>query len=284
MQRRKCIQCGKEFEVADSEFKFYKERGLAVPKRCKACRKKNKVNSTNRNNHKEIHKGMDENTDSNQRTKQESYALENAEKQQERLKVQSSPVPGNTKKSMDTLEKTTQQTKQNTKKKPKSFFWTVFTAVAVAILAIGGYSVDQVRDFLGVEHFIDHDKTVQDNSVDGELQESSKENEGQEENNQTWTDTDIQSSSIQYFFRKDEYLTEHFNKHGEEFSYETEEEYLAGANKVVKSKDALSKKEAEDDDIVYYLEETNELVILSPDGFIRTYFKPEKGKEYFDKQ
>ena len=282
MQRRKCIQCGKEFEVADSEFKFYKQRGLAVPKRCKACRKKNKANSANQNNYKEIPKGMDENVDSNQRTKQESYALENAEKQKERLKVQNNPVPANTKENIDTIAKITEQMKPNTKKKSKSFFWKVFVTVAVAILVIGGYSVNQARDLLGIEHSIDHDNSVQDNSADGNLQQSSKENKEQEEDNQTWTD--IESSFIQFFFRIDEFLTVHFNKHGKEFPYETEEEYLAGANKVVKSKDALSKKEAEDDDIVYYLEETNELVILSPDGYIRTYFKPEKGKEYYDKQ
>ena len=38
----------------------------------------------------------------------------------------------------------------------------------------------------------------------------------------------------------------------------------------------------EDGDDVYYIEETNEFVIVSTDGYIRTYFYPRDGIEYFD--
>ena len=37
-------------------------------------------------------------------------------------------------------------------------------------------------------------------------------------------------------------------------------------------------------DDVYYVEDTNEFVVLSRDGYIRTYFNPDRGKAYFDKQ
>lgn len=87
-----------------------------------------------------------------------------------------------------------------------------------------------------------------------------------------------------YQFRKPEYLTEHFNKHGSEFQYTTEEEYLAGANRVISSKESLHKIEAEDGDDIYYLEATNEIVFVSTDGYIRTYFKPDDGIAYFNKQ
>lgn len=87
-----------------------------------------------------------------------------------------------------------------------------------------------------------------------------------------------------YNFRKAEYLQEHFVKHGAEFGYASAEEYLAGANRVIASADVLHKLEAEDGDDVYYLEATNEFVIVSTDGFLRTYFKPEDGKAYFDRQ
>ena len=40
----------------------------------------------------------------------------------------------------------------------------------------------------------------------------------------------------------------------------------------VKNSAALHKTEAEDGDGVYYLESTNELVIVSTDGYIRTFF------------
>ena len=40
--KRTCIQCGKEFELSNSEIGFYKKRKLSLPKRCKECRDKNK--------------------------------------------------------------------------------------------------------------------------------------------------------------------------------------------------------------------------------------------------
>lgn len=90
--------------------------------------------------------------------------------------------------------------------------------------------------------------------------------------------------SPSYQFRNDKYLSQHFEKHGSEFGYATKEEYLAGANKVISSKDALHKTEAEDGDDVYYLEASNEFVIVSTDGYIRTYFKPSGGIDYYNRQ
>ena len=92
------------------------------------------------------------------------------------------------------------------------------------------------------------------------------------------------ASEYAYSFRKAEYLQEHFEKHGAEFGFATAEEYLAGANRVVASPEALHKLEGEDGDDVYYLESGNEIVFVSTDGYIRTYFKPNDGKAYFDRQ
>lgn len=52
----------------------------------------------------------------------------------------------------------------------------------------------------------------------------------------------------------------------------------------VKNSAALHKTEAEDVDGVYYLESTNELVIVSTDGYIRTFFKPNDGIAYYNRQ
>lgn len=90
--------------------------------------------------------------------------------------------------------------------------------------------------------------------------------------------------AVVYHFRNDQYLSEHFEKHGGDFSFATKEEYEEGANQVISSKEALHKLEAEDGDDVYYLESTNEFVIVSTDGYIRTYFKPENGIKYYDRQ
>ena len=88
----------------------------------------------------------------------------------------------------------------------------------------------------------------------------------------------------QYTFRNAERLNEHFEKHGKEMGFSSAEEYLAAANAVVNNASALHKTEKEDGDDVYYLEATNEFVIVSTDGFIRTYFYPNAGIDYYNRQ
>lgn len=34
-----CVDCGKTFTLTNSQYDFYKKRGLDVPKRCDTCRK-----------------------------------------------------------------------------------------------------------------------------------------------------------------------------------------------------------------------------------------------------
>ncbi len=87
-----------------------------------------------------------------------------------------------------------------------------------------------------------------------------------------------------YTFRNDDFLEQHFEKHGAEFGYASEQEYVDGANSVIVSADALHKTEAEDGDDIYYIEETNEFVVVSADGYIRTYFKPSRGIDYYYEQ
>lgn len=95
---------------------------------------------------------------------------------------------------------------------------------------------------------------------------------------------ELQQNSVNLEFRNKALLSEHFEKHGEEFPYSSEEEYLAGANRALSNPNILHKTEKEDGDDVYYLEATNEFLIVSKDGYIRTYFKPRKGMEYYNKQ
>ena len=61
-------------------------------------------------------------------------------------------------------------------------------------------------------------------------------------------------------------------------------DYEKAASDVVNNPDALHKIEKEDGDYVYYVEATNEFVIVSTDGYIRTYFLPSAGKSYYDRQ
>ena len=66
-----------------------------------------------------------------------------------------------------------------------------------------------------------------------------------------------------YTFRNAEYLKNHYNKHGLEMGFESEEEYEKRAsdliNYCINNSSCLYKKEEDNDDI-YYLEETNEII------------------------
>lgn len=92
------------------------------------------------------------------------------------------------------------------------------------------------------------------------------------------------SGYTEYRFRNKSLLNNHYEKHGIEMGFESAEEYEKAASDVVNSPDALYKKEKEDNDDIYYIEETNEFVVVSTDGYLRTYFLPDKGKAYFDRQ
>lgn len=101
---------------------------------------------------------------------------------------------------------------------------------------------------------------------------------------ETTESTSHENTENLYAFRSEKLLNQHFEKHGIEMGFATAEEYLAAANKVISSPKVLHKKEAEDNDDVYYLEESNEFVVVSTDGYIRTYFLPEDGIRYYNRQ
>lgn len=88
----------------------------------------------------------------------------------------------------------------------------------------------------------------------------------------------------EYRFKNFDLLNEHYEKHGREMGFESAKDYEIAASKVVNNPKALHKLEAEDGDDVYYLEETNEFVIVSTRGYIRTYFSPDSGIKYYEKQ
>ena len=83
-------------------------------------------------------------------------------------------------------------------------------------------------------------------------------------------------------FRTDEKLQQHFEKHGWETGCATAEEYIAAANSVIANPDSLHKLQAEDGDDLYFLESTGEFVVVSPAGYIRTYYLTDR--DYFDRQ
>lgn len=101
-------------------------------------------------------------------------------------------------------------------------------------------------------------------------------------------ETEPEIEVVNYTFYSDELLESHFEKHGHEFGgefgYFTAEDYEQGASDVINDPDALYKTEKEDGDGVYYIPETNEFVVLSTNGYIRTYFRPTDGMDYYERQ
>ena len=93
-----------------------------------------------------------------------------------------------------------------------------------------------------------------------------------------------QTETVDYKFRNKNLLNSHFEKHGEEMGFKTAADYEAAASAVVNNPEALHKLEKEDGDDIYYIEATNEFVIVSKDGYIRTYFNPDDGINYYNRK
>ena len=89
-----------------------------------------------------------------------------------------------------------------------------------------------------------------------------------------------------YYFRSEKLFDSHYEKHGAEFGDITQDEYLDLANELINAegKNILHKTEKEDGDFLYYDTETNEFLVLSTDGYIRTFFKPSAGLDYWERQ
>lgn len=93
-----------------------------------------------------------------------------------------------------------------------------------------------------------------------------------------------QSGQSTLTFRSEALRENHYQKHGIEMGFASAKEYERAAAAVVFDSRALHKVEKEDGDDAYYIEETNEFVIVSTDGYIRTYFYPRDGIRYFERQ
>ena len=141
--------------------------------------------------------------------------------------------------------------------------------------------------FIGtaVAVFVDDNEKLGDNDQIIKVEEGDDLEEWIKDHQATTPEADKPKAEyVVYTFRNQKYLDEDFEKHGKAMGFATDEEYEKAACDVINSPKADSKTEKEDGDFVFYIEETNEFVILSKDGYIRTYFLPDAGKDYFDRQ
>lgn len=158
----------------------------------------------------------------------------------------------------------------------------LLTALLIAVFTLSGCSSKQSLD--DTLSAIDQAVTALDEAARAFESNASSTAEASATENTESTLSEASDSYTEYFFRSLKLLNEHYEKHGKEMGFKSAEEYEHAASDVINNPEALSKTEAEDGDYVYYVEATNEFVILSVDGFIRTYFLPNAGINYYNRQ
>ena len=133
------------------------------------------------------------------------------------------------------------------------------------------------------------DKTTREQktteAVSEQTEESTEEITSEEIATEELTTEETEAVSYkEYHFKNKSRLNDHYEKHGKEMGFGSAKEYEQAASDVVNNPDALHKKEKEDGDDVYYVEATNEFVVVSTQGYLRTYFLPDKGIDYYNRQ
>lgn len=172
---------------------------------------------------------------------------------------------------------------QSTDKKSKGPVISILTAVAAVILVLAG---KEIPDFIQEQPTESAPEAVTQTEQTQQLPETETIAEPQQPSeSQPATESQTsETAETTYKFRSKKLLNQHYEKHGIEMGFASAADYEAAASAVINNPDALYKTEKEDGDGVYYVEATNEFVILSTDGYIRTYFYPNGGINYFNRQ
>ena len=193
----------------------------------------------------------------------------------------------------------------------KRNFLTVFVAVMISLLMLCGCSEYDVGEIEGayvgtdISRYIDIEEPTETLSEIVSEDDTKTPNEkisDSETANDTIISEEITSADIpetseadlsetekavqKYYFRSEKLFDSHYEKHGAEFGDITQDEYLDLANELINAEgeNILHKTEKDDGDFLYYDTETNEFLVLSTDGYIRTFFKPSAGLDYWERQ
>lgn len=189
---------------------------------------------------------------------------------------------------------------------------TVFAAVMISLLMLCGCSEDDIGEIEGtyvgtdISRYIDIEEEPTETLSETVPEDDTETSDGKISDEETLPETilseEITSADIpeaseadlsetekavqKYYFRSEKLFDSHYEKHGAEFGDITQDEYLDLANELINAEgeNILHKTEKEDGDFLYYDTETNEFLVLSTDGYIRTFFKPSAGLDYWERQ
>lgn len=301
-----CKQCGTTFELSESEIAFYRKKNLNLPKRCKECREENKQKQAGSVSNREFSKDLSRYKTDGYKTS--GYKMSSGLNGNQRNKwilallvVLALLIIGGVKASRMAIMPeydVSEETLHNENPANSDSSGTLQTDVEEA-KEIGYEEEDDSaealqRDIIDSTKSQQYEKSESPEALQNAADESAELKEltdaaDTETSQSVETDT-VESQSVenaggrQYVFRNEDRLNEHFEKHGIEMGFATAQEYQAAASAVVNNANALHKLEAEDNDDVYYVQESNEFVIVSPDGYIRTYFCPNDGINYYNRQ
>ena len=173
-------------------------------------------------------------------------------------------------------------------KKGNSLLKSILTLIVTLLLGTTAFGT--VQDVITDDGNVTTNQTIgtesntNNSSDNGVTSEDSSSNNSTVTTNDSENDTTVKEEEVTFTFRSQKLLDSHYEKHGKEMGFSSAKEYEQAASKVVTNKEALHKIEAEDGDDVYYIESTNEFVIVSTDGYLRTYFYPSDGLDYFNRQ
>ena len=78
-------------------------------------------------------------------------------------------------------------------------------------------------------------------------------------------------------------LEHHFQKHGAEMGFKTQAEYLRAAQTLVLGGPGVETYQR-GGDTLYFREATGEFAVVSERNVLRTYFKPDDGRRYWERQ
>lgn len=189
---------------------------------------------------------------------------------------------------------------------------TVFAAVMISLLMLCGCSENDIGEIEGtyvgtdISRYIDIEEEPTETLSEIVPEDDTETSDGKISDEETLPETilseEITSADIpdaseadlsetekavqKYYFRSEKLFDSHYEKHGAEFGDITQDEYLDLANELINAEgeNILHKTEKEDGDFLYYDTETNEFLVLSTDGYIRTFFKPSAGLDYWERQ